>query len=421
MILRLLVARRFLPLFVTQGLGAMVDNLFKNALAVLALFTFAQSGPVLVAAAGGVFILPYVLFSSAAGQLAEGLEKSRLIRLTKAWEVLLMLLASAGFWLGNFYLLMLVLFGLGVQATFFSPLKYGILPVHLAGDELLAGNGLVEAGTFVGILAGTILGGALILGADGRAIVSGLGLVLSVTGLAASFAIPLAPASAPGLRVGWNLPAETVRLVRLGHARADVWLCITGIGWFWAIGALVLAEFPVIAKDVLGGGPDVVTLLLTMFSIGVGVGSVACARLLHGRVSARLAPWAAVGISIFALDFAFAVTAEGAAGRMADAAAVLGSAQGWRMLGDLLLLAACGGAYSVPLYAVMQVRARPEELSRMIGCNNVMNAVYMVVAAVIAGGLAAASVSSPRILQVMAAANLLFAAWLYRRLKARGL
>jgi MFS family permease len=168
MILRLLAARRFLPLFVTQALGAMVDNLFKNALAVLALFTFAQSGPVLVAAAGGVFILPYVLFSSAAGQLAEGLEKSRLIRLTKAWEVGLMLLACAGFWLGNLSLLMVVLFGLGVQATFFSPLKYGILPVHLAGDELLAGNGLVEAGTFVGILAGTILGGALILAADGR-------------------------------------------------------------------------------------------------------------------------------------------------------------------------------------------------------------------------------------------------------------
>jgi acyl-[acyl-carrier-protein]-phospholipid O-acyltransferase/long-chain-fatty-acid--[acyl-carrier-protein] ligase len=241
--------------------------------------------------------------------------------------------------------------------------------------------------------------------------------VLSVTGLAASFAIPAAPASAPGLRVGWNLPAETVRLVRLGHARPEVWLCITGIGWFWAIGALVLAEFPVIAKDVLGGGPDVVTLLLTMFSIGVGVGSVGCSRLLHGRVSARLAPWAAVGISVFALDFAFAVSGQ----RMADAAAVLGSVSGWRMLGDLLLLAACGGAYSVPLYAVMQVKSRPGELSRMIGCNNVMNAVYMVVAAVIAGGLAAASVGSPRILQLMAGANLVFAAWLWRQVRARGL
>ena len=253
----LLRARRFLPLFVTQGLGAINDNLFKNALVVLALYRLAHVGPILVALAGGVFILPYALFSAPAGQLADAREKSRLIELTKIWELLLALLAAAGFLTGSFTVLMLVLFGFGMQATFFSPLKYGILPDHLHEDELVAGNGLIEAGTFIGILAGTVAGGALIL---------------------------------------LNVARQTARLLQQARQAPPVWFAILAISWFWSVGAILLAEFPTIAHDALHANGRVVTLMLGVFTVGVGIGSLACARLLRGAASARYDAYSVFGV-----------------------------------------------------------------------------------------------------------------------------
>lgn len=395
----LLCSRRFLPLFATQALGAFNDNLFKNALGVMALFASARWGGVLVAAGLGVFILPYVLFSALAGSLAERCDKANLIRATKGFEVALMVLGAAGFLSGSLALLMAVLFGLGVQATFFGPLKYGILPEHLAGDELLAGNAQVEAGTFLAILAGTIVGAALVRAPAGPEIVAGLGLAVALAGLAAARAVPPAPAAAPGLALEWTLWRGTGRLVALAHEDEPIWRATLGISWFWAIGAVVLAELPVAARDVLGADSGLISVLLAVFAAGVGAGSVGCARLLHGRISLRLIPWAALGISLFCGDLAWAL----------PSAAPFAGYASWsmaRVLADLFLLASCGGAFSVPLYTFVQHRAAAGTRARMIAAGNVLNAAFMVAASLLAMGLAAAGAGAPAILGLVAAFNL---------------
>ncbi len=410
----LFATRRLAPLLVTQTLGAINDNMFKNALVVLILARAAQGGAgALVAVAGGVFILPFLLLSATAGELADRCEKRRLILLVKAAEVVVMAAAAAGFLLGSTGLLLAVLFGLGAQATFFGPLKYAILPQHLGEAELVAGNGLVEAGTFGGILVGTIAGPLLFGLPHGAAIVAGAGLAVALAGVASAALIPPAPARAPGLAVGWNVAVQTGRLLGAARANRTVWLCILGLSWFWVMGATLLTELPVLVGRSMGAGTGVFTLFLAVFSVGVGVGSVGCGRLLHGQVSARLVPWAAVGLSVFLWDFAHVA---GHARAVGGVAAVLHSAGGWRMLADLLLLAACGGVYSVPLYAVIQERAERSLLSRMIAANNVVNAGAMVAAAAVAAGLAVAGVAPWVVLAVAAVANLAVAVWIVRLL-----
>ena len=426
MIADLLRSRRFLPLFATQALGALNDNMFKNALAVLALFTAAHGGALIVALASGIFILPYALFSATAGQLADRYEKARLIRLNKGFEVLLMAVATAGFLLGNLPLLLGVLFGLGCQAAFFGPLKYAILPSHLAEHELVAGNGLVEAGTFLGILAGTVLGGAFILVPSGTIIVSLLGLAVSLAGLAAAFQIPQAPSVQPGLRIGWNIAAETIRVVRSARSQREIWLPILALSWFWSLGAVLISQFPVVSKEVLGGGSELVTILLAMFAIGIGVGSVLCGLLLRGEVTHRYVPYAALGISLFAWDFAgvcpaLAQQLAGIAGGD-DAArlhALLATPRMWRLLADLALLAVCGGLYSVPLYALIQDRSAASERSRMIGANNIANAGVIVLGAVVTAALTHQGVSAPQIILIAAGVNLAIVLWMFRVWRAR--
>ena len=399
--LSLLQTRRFLPLFVAQTLGALNDNMFKNAMVVLILYQSTAGGPVMVALSGLAFILPYVLFSVLAGQLADACEKSRLIRLTKLGEVAIMAIGSLGFLGHNLDLLMAALFGLGIQATFFGPLKYAILPDHLAEGELIAGNGLIEAGTFTGILIGTIAGG--LLGALDPWVVSGAGLGIAALGLAAAFFVPTARIAAPGLELDWNLWRETFVLMRQARDNRPVWLSILGLGWFWTGGATLLTEFPVVAREVLVANEHVLTLLLAVFAVGVGVGSLLCARVLHGEVSARLVPYAAFGISLFTWDFS--ASCSTAAG-LASVDALLASVNGWRLLGDLFLLAFCGGLYSVPLYAIMQQRSAADCRSRMVACNNVMNAAFMVLGYAAAAALSRLGLSAPQILLLVAATNL---------------
>ncbi len=408
----LLTSRRLAPLLATQTLGAINDNLFKNALVVLILFrTGADHGPALVAAAGGVFILPYVLLSATAGQLADRFEKSRLILITKLAEVALMTLAAVGFLLGSVPVLFAVLAGLGVQATFFGPLKYAILPQHLDEHDLVAGNGLVEAGTFLGILAGTIAGPLLFGLRHGPAIVAGAGLAIALAGVASAALVRPASSSVPSLRIGWNILSETRALLAAARAQRPVWLCILGLSWFWTVGATLLTELPALVRLTLGGDNQVFTLLLGVFSTGIGIGSMACARLLHGRVSARLVPFATLGLSVFLWDFAHAASR---AGVLASLGATLHSVAGWRMMVDLLLLAVCGGLYSVPLYAIMQERSPRSHLSRMIAANNVSNAAAMACAAGLTTGLALAGMAPAAVLVLAALANLAVAACIVR-------
>jgi acyl-[acyl-carrier-protein]-phospholipid O-acyltransferase/long-chain-fatty-acid--[acyl-carrier-protein] ligase len=411
----LLLSRRLGPLCLTQTCGAFNDNLVKNAMVVLAIFKLGAGGAGFAAMAGALFIAPYALLSATAGQLADRFDKSRLIQLTKAAEVLLMAAAAWAFVANSVPGLLAVLFGLGVQATMFGPLKYGILPDHLRDDELVAGNGLIEASTFLAILAGTVAGGALALLDQGPAIVGAAGAAVSLFGLAAAFGIPKAPPADASLRIGWNILRETVSVTRQAATIRPVWLSILGLSWFWAIGATLLSEFPSVARDALGANGQVVTLLLTMFAVGVGVGSMLCARLLQGEVTAKLVPFAAFGITLFTWDFGAAVISAGSL-HLVDINAILHSPAGWRMLIDLLLLATCGGLYSVPLYAIVQEQSEPSHRARTIAANNIVNAVTMVLGAGFVAGFSAAGVSAPHVLQIAAVANFAVTLWIVRLL-----
>ncbi|MCQ8277476.1 MFS transporter [Acetobacteraceae bacterium KSS8] len=406
----LLLSRRLLPLLMTQMLGAVVDNLFKNALVVLVLFRAGQGGaPMLVALAGGLFILHYVLFSSLAGQVAERWDKGRLILLAKTCEIALMALAAAGFLLHMVPLLFAVLFGLGTQAAFFGPLKYGILPFHLRETELVAGNGLMEAGTFLGILFGTLAGSALFALPHGPRIVSVAGFVLSACGILAAAFVPRAPSRTPDRPVRLAVARESARLLRDARANRPVWLAILGVSWFWAIGAAILTELPTLVHDTLHAVPGVFSMMLAVFAVGTGLGSILCARLLHGRVTPRIVPFAALALTVFLFDFG---RTAARAGPLADIGLVLHSASGWHMLIDLLLLSIGGGLYSVPLYAMMQERSGATEKARMVAANNLLNAAAMVASALAVAVLIRHGDTPASILCIWAIANLAVALWI---------
>jgi acyl-[acyl-carrier-protein]-phospholipid O-acyltransferase/long-chain-fatty-acid--[acyl-carrier-protein] ligase len=407
--LGLLQTRRLWPLALTQSCGAVNDNLVKNAMVVLGLFQLGIGGTGLSALAGALFIAPYVLLSATAGQLADRFAKPRVIVAYKLAEVLLMAAAAAALLTESVPGLLVVLTGLGIQATLFGPVKYGVLPEHLADDELVAGNGVIEATTFLSIVAGTVAGGALFLLPSGTAWVSLVGLALAVLGLWSAMQIPAVPPADPSLHISPNIIGETWRITRHAAAVRTIWFAVLSLSWFWTMGATLMTEFPVIARDTLHSDGTVLTLLLTVFAVGVGVGSMQSARLLRGDVSARLVPFAGIGISIFCWDFA---SAASSAGTIATAATALSTLAGWRMIIDLFLLAACGGVFSVPLYAIIQDRAAPTERARMVAANNIMNALFMVAGAAATAGAAAIGCDAPQFLRLAAVANLVVACWI---------
>jgi MFS family permease len=415
-LLDLLRSRRFLPLFLAQSLGALVDNLYRNALVVLVIFRDPAGGAPLVALAAGIFILPYVLFSAPAGQLADRHDKAMLIRLTKITELVLMLVAGAALLSGSPTAMLLVLFGLGTQATFFGPLKYAILPDHLAPADLVAGNALVEAGTFAAILLGTIAGSWLAGGAQGPAWAAGAGVALSALGLLASRAIPAAPPDPTAKRLDPNVPRATWHLVRHALTRRSLRLCVLGISWFWTLGAILLAQLPVVAARILQADNRVVSLLVGMFTVGIGAGSLLAGRLARdsAKSPARHVGWAALGLSLAALDFAWACHQASPRDGLHDIGHLLSAAAGWRMLIDLLLVAGCGGVFSVPLYALLQSRAEPGERAAMVAANNVVNAVGIVAGSALVAVLPVAGVGPPGIIALVALANLAVGGWLAR-------
>ncbi len=388
---RLLRTRRFLPLFLVQATGCLNDNLFKNAMVLLLVFRSAQAGAGFAAIAGGVFILPYALFSAVSGQLADRFDKARLIRLNKISELLLMILGAVALSAAGAGGLLAVLFGLGLQATLFGPLKYGILPQHLEPAELLAGNALIEAATFAAILLGTILGGWLIGGPNGPAMVGGLGILLSAAGLAAAWFVPAAPGS-DQVRVEANLAAGTWRVLRAARDTAPVWRAILGLSWFWAVGATYLALFPVLVRDLFHADNRLVTLLLAGFVLGTALGALLAGRLLRGAVSFRLARPSGLALSAATILFA-ALCRSGAAAHWTSPGAMLGSAAGIAALLALLVVAIAGGVFSLPLNAMIQRHAAPSERSRMVAANNVMNALFMVAGAGVIALLSALGLS----------------------------
>jgi acyl-[acyl-carrier-protein]-phospholipid O-acyltransferase/long-chain-fatty-acid--[acyl-carrier-protein] ligase len=417
----LLRSRRFAPLFVTQFLGAMNDNLFKQSLVILITFRLAQQtgldGQILVTVAAGVFIVPFFLFSATAGQLADKFEKARSIRLIKIFEILIMGLAAGAFYLNDSYVLLGVLFLMGTQSAFFGPLKYGILPSHLRDHELIGGNALIEGATFLAILIGTIAGGLVILTEAGAGIISISIVAFAVLGWIASTFIPRAEAPAPELKLNPNLIGETWNIVRLASKRRSVFLSILGISWFWLVGATFLSQFPNFTREVLGADETVVTLFMVVFSIGIAIGSLWCNRLLDGEISARYVPFGALGLTLFTLDLYFAT--EGLrppTGTLTDAAAFVGQAANWRILADLVLIAICGGLYTVPLYAILQHDSEETERARIIAGNNILNALFMVVGAVAATAMLAADMSVSDVFLVVAIVNAFVAVYIVRLL-----
>ena len=411
--LHLLRTRRFLPLFVTQFLGAVNDNLLKTALVTLVTyraFTDPVTTKIVVAIATAIFIAPYFIASATAGQLADKFEKAGLVRYIKLWEVGVMLLAGAGFALSGeefVYFELAVLFLLGIQATFFGPVKYGILPNLLATQELMGGNALIEAGTFIAILLGTIAGGLLILAPGGTAIVSAVLLAFAVGGWLSSLLIPRAGRAAPDLRINPNIWAETLTILRFAKARRVLWLAILAISWFWLVGAIFLSQFPTYAKVTLGADASVETLFLAMFSIGIGAGAMLCGRLLRGEVSARLAPLGAVGMTLFTLDLYAASTRAGggSGGALIGVGQFLAHAANWRLSIDLFMIAVCGGIFTVPLYALLQARAEESHRSRVVAANNVMNAIFIVASGAVSAVMLKLGLSVPAVFLVVGILN----------------
>lgn len=376
----LLKEKRFLPFFLTQFFGAFNDNVFKNALVIMIAFKASENSDVLVNLAAGLFILPFFLFSAIAGQIADKYEKSLLIRRVKLVEIFIMSIAAIGFYLGNISLLLFVLFLMGTQSSLFGPVKYGYLPQHLQKDELVGGNGLIESSTFLSILLGTILGGILIA-MDSIFPVALSVLCIAIVGYLSASYIPMTPSSAPEIKLSFNIVKATYQNIKFLPTNRVVFLSALAISWFWFYGSVFLMQIPNFTIKILSGNKGVATALLSMFSIGIGVGSLMCEKLSGKRVELGLVPLGAIGLAVFGWDLAMASESWPQflhAITLKEFWQIDGSV---RILLDLILIGVSGGLYIVPLYALLQERSDAKHLSRVIAGNNIINALFMVFAA----------------------------------------
>lgn len=412
----LLRERRFLPFFCTQFLGAFNDNVYKNALVILLAFHAASLTAInpgtLVNLCAGLFILPFFLFSATAGQIADKYDKASIIRYVKLLEIAIMFAGAAGFFFQNVALLMAVLFLMGLHSTIFGPVKYSILPQHLRPTEIVGGNGLVEMGTFLAILLGTILGGLLVAQAQFALYVSATVVSIAVLGYLASRAIPAAPPAAPDLKINWNPLTESWANLQFTRRNRTVFLSVLGVSWFWFYGATLLTQLPNYCKEVLGGNEQVATVMLAVFSVGVGSGSLLCERLSGHKVEIGLVPFGSIGLSVFALDLFFASPVGGGAA-LIGAAEFLARAGSARILFDLVMIGVFGGFYIVPLYALIQTRSERSHQSRIIAGNNILNALFMVASAALSALLLYAGYTIPQIFLAIGLLNALVAVYIY--------
>ncbi|MRX07427.1 MFS transporter [Pseudoduganella sp. FT25W] len=417
----LLKQRRFAPFFWTQFLGAFNDNLFKTALVVIITFdalSWTTLDPSTISnLIPGLFILPYVLFSATAGQLADKFEKSGLTRFVKWLEVAIMCVAGIGWVTHHLWLLVAAVVGMGVHSTLFGPVKYAYLPQQLKPEELVGGNGVTETGTFVGILMGEVLGAVLVVQQPHGLMLEALATIfVAALGLAAAYRIPDSPAPAPELKISWNFVGESIRNINFSRKNRTVFLSMLGNSWFWFYGALVLAQFPVYAKDYLHGDHGAFVLLLTVFSLGVGSGSLLCERLSGRKVEIGLVPFGSIGLTVFGIDLYFAslgYSTTAAAGVHLDALALLAQHGMWRILFDVLMIGMFGGFFIVPLFALIQTRCDPAHISRTIAGMNILNALFMVAAAGLAIVLLGQGMTIPQLFLVTALLNAVVAVYIF--------
>ena len=412
----LLRQRRFAPFFWTQFAGAANDNLFKFAFTVMVTYQLgvAWMPPSLAGLViGALFILPFLLFSATAGQLTDKLEKTRLIRFVKNLEIAIMLAAAAGFVLALPALLLGCVFLMGVHSTLFGPVKFAYLPQVLHERELTGGNGMVEMGTFVAILMGNIVGGLIVaIPQVGPTYVAVACVALALAGRAVAQFIPPAPATDPDLKINWNPLTETWRNLKLASTNIVVFRSMLGISWMWFFGAIFLSQFPSFAKEVMHGNEQVASLLLVVFSIGIATGSLLCEVLSKRHVEIGLVPLGAIGMSVFAVDLYFASSGLPASEVMSLATFIAKPAH-WRVMMDLALLSLFAGLYSVPMYALIQLRSQSTHRARIIAANNILNALFMIVSSLLAGALLKAEFTIPQIFLFVGLANAVVAFYIF--------
>ena len=412
----LLGQRRFAPFFWTQFLGAGNDNLFKFAFTVMVTYQLESrwltpelAGLVI----GALFILPFLLFSATSGQLADKYDKAAIMRLVKWLEIAIMALAGWGFVHGDVVVLLACVFGMGLHSTLFGPVKFAYLPQHLSERELTGGNGMVEMGTFVAILLGSVAGGLLIalpeVGAKAAAIAC---LGVAILGRLVAQAIPSSPSKDPGLSINWNPFSETWRNLKLAHGNVVVFRSLLGISWMWFFGAVFLAQFPSFAKDVLHGDEHVASLLLVVFSVGIGIGSLLCEVLSRRHVEIGLVPFGAIGMSVFSIDLWAAASALPPHAPFAVGAFVATTPH-WRVMADLFLLSLFAGLYSVPMYALIQMRSEPSHRARIIAANNILNALFLIASSVGVGVLLKAHFTIPQVFLVVGLLNAVVAGYIF--------
>ena len=412
----LLRQRRFAPFFWTLFSGAANDNLFKFAFTVMVTYQLsvgwlppAMAGLVI----GALFILPFLLFSATSGQLTDKIEKTRMIRFVKNLEIGIMLLAAWGFMSANVPVLLGCTFLMGLHSTLFGPVKFAYLPQVLSERELTGGNGMVEMGTFVAILMGNVVGGLLVAVPQvGPTYVAVACVALALAGRLVAQGVPPAPATDPGLVINWNPVTETWRNLKLAHGNIVVFRSLLGISWMWFFGAVFLSQFPSFAKEVLHGNEQVASLLLVVFSIGIGTGSLLCEVLSRRHVEIGLVPLGAIGMSVFAIDLYFASSSLPPAEVM-GLGAFVAQPQHWRVMADLALLSLFAGLYSVPMYALIQMRSQPTHRARIIAANNILNALFMIASSLIAGAMLGAGCSVPQIFLFTGLANAVVAFYIF--------
>lgn len=417
---QLMVDRRFWPLFWTQFLGAFNDNVFKNALVILIAFkAWTLSGmdaAQMVPLCAGLFIAPFFLFSALAGQLADKYPKHRMVAGTKAAEVVIMGAAALGFWMESLPMLVGVLFLMGTQSAFFGPIKYGVLPELLEEKELVGGNALIEMGTFLSILTGTILAGLLITLDHGVTWVSATVIGVAVLGLGASLFMPKGDAVAPQLRVRLNPITTNWETYQFTRKNRPVFLSILGVSWFWFFAASFMTLFPTYCKEVLHGNEHLITFLLTLFSVGIAGGSMLCDRFSRGTLELGLVPLGSIGMTVFAFDL-FLAGNPYAGGTVPASLLSVGSFLqvdgSWRIVGDLFLLSFFSGFYIVPLQTLVQERTEASHRSRVVAGNNMLSSLAMVLSSVMLGVLGAFDVSIPTTFLVLTVLNAAVAVYIY--------
>ena len=412
----LLSQRRFAPFFWTQFSGAANDNVFKFAFTVMVTYQLfiswiqpAMAGLVI----GALFILPFLLFSATSGQLTDKYEKTKMIRFVKNLEIVIMLIAAYGFFNANVPVLLGCTFLMGLHSTLFGPVKFAYLPQVLNERELTGGNGMVEMGTFVAILAGNIVGGILIaLPGIGATYVAIVCIAVAVLGRITAQYIPNAPATDPSLKINWNPITETWKNLKLAHGNIVVFRSLLGISWMWFFGAVFLSQFPSFAKDVLHGSSNVASLLLVVFSIGIATGSLMCEVFSRRHVEIGLVPLGALGMSVFALDLYFASRGLPKS-ELLTVMQFISIGAHWRVMADLFLLSLFAGLYSVPMYALIQLRSQPTHRARIIAANNILNALFMIASSLIVGALLGAKFTIPQVFLLTALANAVVAAYIF--------